>query len=476
MWVSADADAGEHRKSKVKSKVLRSCQTLARCNFNHSQPPRSLPATPAGVFPEDGGVALQMKRESRRTLNATAAVNSNFQTNCMLDCYGDPRGRAPSEEQPRRCALSNLSFGGGPLHSAPLEGAGELDLQLQGFLRGFFTTASWLEEGRAREELGGSVWRVYRAWLHALAEERRGGFEEALERAQARAGQLGAGMRFACAVRTDGQLRSWGSDNYQGAPVAPLRGPGPFKAVACGSWHTLALLGNGQVECHGCNEKGQSPPEGRSGFKWVAAGGSHSLGLRSDGGVECWGHNYHGQAPPEGRPGLYKAVAAGDDHSLGLMLDGGVDFWGLDDEGQAPAEGRQGEEEYVAIAAGAAFSLALRKDGRIAAWGDIQPAPPDERFVAMDAGSYHAIGLRANGSVLCWGSSEHGQQPVQTDGHFIAVGAGNDFSLGLLIDGVVLCWGHKTGFGQAPPEGVRIDEAVDNLQGALVARASHLAV
>ena len=202
-----------NRKSKVKSKVESrksfSCQTLARCNFNHSQPPRSLPATPAGVFPEDGGVALQMKRERRRTLNATAAVSSNFQTNCcILDCYG---GRAPSEEQPRRCAPSNLSFGGGPLHSAPLEGAGELDLQLQGFLRGFFTTASSLEEGRAREELGGSVWRVYRAWLHALAEERRGGFEEALERAQARAGQLGAGTRFACAVRTDGQLRSWGS-------------------------------------------------------------------------------------------------------------------------------------------------------------------------------------------------------------------------------------------------------------------------
>jgi alpha-tubulin suppressor-like RCC1 family protein len=52
-------------------------------------------------------------------------------------------------------------------------------------------------------------------------------------------------------------------------------------AIAAGSFHSLALKGNGTVVSWGSNAFGQaSPPAGLSGVTAIAAGPYHSLALR----------------------------------------------------------------------------------------------------------------------------------------------------------------------------------------------------
>ena len=72
--------------------------------------------------------------------------------------------------------------------------------------------------------------------------------------------------------------------------------------------------------------------------------------------------------------------------------------------------------EFVAVAAFACHSLAIRRDGSIACWGENgnDRAPPDGvagDFVAIAAGGTHSIALRRDGSIACWGYNANGEAP-----------------------------------------------------------------
>ena len=85
--------------------------------------------------------------------------------------------------------------------------------------------------------------------------------------------------------------------------------------------------------------------------------------------------------------------------------DGSIVAFGRNVEGQcdvpAPNVG------FVAVAAGWAYSLGLKSDGSIVAWGDNSydravPTPNSE-FVAVAAGELFSLGLRGCGSIAAWG-------------------------------------------------------------------------
>jgi alpha-tubulin suppressor-like RCC1 family protein len=124
----------------------------------------------------------------------------------------------------------------------------------------------------------------------------------------------------------------------------------------------------------------------------VAAGGRHGLALKPDGTVWSWGSNGAGElgdggwgghrSTPFPVPGLtgVTQVAAGQDFSLALRSDGTVWAWGDNFSGQlgrgtfsshelipAPVTGLAG---VIKISAGHDFALALRSDGTVGAWGD----------------------------------------------------------------------------------------------------------
>ncbi len=109
----------------------------------------------------------------------------------------------------------------------------------------------------------------------------------------------------------------------------------------------------------------------------------------------------------------------------------------------------------VSVARGVDFTIALRADGTVAAWGDNsrgQTAVPAglRDVVAIDAGWYHGLALKADGTVVAWGENQHhgyaGQAtvPVGLTG-IVAIAAGGFHSLALKTDGTVAGWGSNLG-------------------------------
>ncbi|MBI1826403.1 MAG: IPTL-CTERM sorting domain-containing protein [Planctomycetes bacterium] len=82
---------------------------------------------------------------------------------------------------------------------------------------------------------------------------------------------------------------------------------------------------------------------------------------------------------------------------------------------------------------GADFSLAIRSDGTLAAWGDNtygQINVPAGTFTAVTAGYYHSLAIRSDGTLVGWGRNDESQVDVPT-GTFTAVAAGGYHSLAI---------------------------------------------
>ena len=232
-------------------------------------------------------------------------------------------------------------------------------------------------------------------------------------------------------------------------------------AYAAGDSHSLAIKSNGSVWAWGNNTYGQlgdgtstkriSPVQvpGLTGVVAVEAGGQHSLAVKSDGTVWAWGWNSYGQlgdgtatdrrsCPVQVRnlTGVV-AVAAGYWQGLAVKDDGTVWAWGGNGYGQL-GDGTTtqrncpvqvlGLTDVVAVAASktyVAFSLAVRRDGTVWAWGGnsngqlgdgttTQRTSPVQvsglsGAVAVTAGNSHSLAVRDDGTVWAWGRNDYGQ-------------------------------------------------------------------
>jgi len=123
----------------------------------------------------------------------------------------------------------------------------------------------------------------------------------------------------------------------------------------------------------------------------VSSGVYHSLAVLSDGSVWAWGSNSFGQLGPgldlnqktpaqvQGLSGVFTQVAAAAQFSLALRSDGTVWAWGANINGQLGRGGTSDHEATPArvlvlnhitrISAAGGFALALRDDGIVFAWG-----------------------------------------------------------------------------------------------------------
>jgi alpha-tubulin suppressor-like RCC1 family protein len=150
----------------------------------------------------------------------------------------------------------------------------------------------------------------------------------------------------------------------------------------------------------------------------------------------------------------------------------------------APAPGA------VDVATGAAFTCAVRDDGRVACVGsDIfdtlgNGAPPGEDYrtdvpqfvvgitdaVAISSANNHACALHLTGEVSCWGDNFDGQlgdgttaartAPVKVAGlvDAVDVSAGGDHTCAVRANGSVWCWGNNS-IGQLG-DGTNVDRSV----------------
>ncbi len=296
-----------------------------------------------------------------------------------------------------------------------------------------------------------------------------------------------AGTNFSVALRNDGTAWTWGVNHLGQLGTSSAN-------ETCGAADTLLPCSRTPLQVSGLD-----------GLVAVAAGDRHALALKRDGTVWTWGYNPYGQLgatsqetceladtalPCSRRPlqvaGLsgVTAVGAGSRHSLAVKSDGTVWAWGLNSFGQlgtasndtcsgAPCSATPiqvaGLSGGTALAAGHDYSLVVKSDGTVWAWGfnslgqlgtgATTNADTPAQVAGLTgvkevaAGQDHSLALKNDGTVWAWGSNEFGDlgtgptnnmsTPVLVAGlsDVVAVAAGEDHSLAAKADGTLWAWG-----------------------------------
>lgn len=140
-------------------------------------------------------------------------------------------------------------------------------------------------------------------------------------------------------------------------------------------------------------------------------------------------------------------ISVGVGYSLALKTDGSVVAWGNTNMvGTVPLSA---QSDVTAIAAGGYHALALKENGAVVGWGNNtsgQATPPisaQSGVVAIAAGENHSLALKNDGSVVAWGNNSSGQVtvPAAAQSGVVAIAAGQSHSLALKGDGSVVAWG-----------------------------------
>lgn len=244
--------------------------------------------------------------------------------------------------------------------------------------------------------------------------------------------------------------------------------------IAAGSYHTLAVLSNGELYAWGVNSYSQlgdgsttkrTTPIRVTGLRGlapvaaIAAGVVHSLAALSNGTVYAWGSNHYGQVgdgttsqratatavvKPAAWNGLtVTSVGAGYFHSVALMSDGAVYTWG-DNQFGALGDGTQNQRTTPGPVL------------KPAAWSG-------STVVAIAVGNFHCLALLSNGALYAWGRNNYGQigdgttvlqrinatavvRPAAWTGlNITAIAAGAYHSMALMSDGALYAWGYNDG-------------------------------
>jgi alpha-tubulin suppressor-like RCC1 family protein len=258
--------------------------------------------------------------------------------------------------------------------------------------------------------------------------------------------QLAAGGYHALALKADGSVWSWGSNQYgelgvpqsgtcsafcsaTPAPVTGLAGIGflkNVKAIAAGDYFSLALLRSGIVVGWGYNGHGQL---GRgttdsnvnnvpvavhviTNAVYLAASGDHALALTADGRVFAWGDDYYGETG-DGTFSVYtpnptqvaflppvKAIATGFYHNLALSASGNVYAWGYGYYGQL---GNNTPPQYNCSTCFNSYAIPTL----VANLTGVK---------SIAAGYYHSLAVKTDGTVWAWGYNGNGQLGTGTSG------------------------------------------------------------
>jgi len=306
----------------------------------------------------------------------------------------------------------------------------------------------------------------------------------------------------------------WGSDE-DGLRMVP---PGAFVSIVAGERHVCALREDGAVACWGSNEYAQATPPPGEHFLELRAAGLATCGLRDDLAIRCWGSigGVRGIATPAGRfrafdlsrgrvcalrtngalacfatdgeppPGhdFASVVIGGTGSMCGVTTDGSVRCSGFAIGDAAPSArfrmldghwydgicgitdadtplcfgfdrqsdpGRPPAGSFMSIETGRVAACAIDANHAAHCWGRY-PDSPSGPIESMAIGEDWACGLRPDGSVTCWGNPYRGQAQPPT-GAFEEIASGTMHSCARRADGSVVCWGDlRAGLGNVPTE------------------------
>ena len=173
----------------------------------------------------------------------------------------------------------------------------------------------------------------------------------------------------------------------------------------------------------------------------VSAGWNHALALTASGEIIGWGS---AGSVPNGSG--YQSISSGDRFSLAIRSDGTIAAWGDDTYGQVsnvPAG------TFAEIIAGEQDAFALRTDGTIVGWGrdlwgQSTDTPTGNDFVSIAGGeAYHGIAMRSDGSLVAWGRDRWGDTDLPEPGNYTAISANQFGNLFLRADGTIVASGFR---------------------------------
>jgi alpha-tubulin suppressor-like RCC1 family protein len=236
-----------------------------------------------------------------------------------------------------------------------------------------------------------------------------------------------------------------------------------WRTVSAGGGHTVAIANNGTLWSWGQNSAGQLGI-GTSGFtlqytpiqigtlnNWafVSAGNGHNVAIKTDGTLWAWGRNVDGQIGN----GVASSASVNSPTQIGIG-----NTWSY-------------------IACGDEFTLALKSDNTLWAWGDniygqigngssgasadvtapIQIGGSD--WKSISAGTFHTVAIKNDNTLWAWGRNQYGQlgnnsiidlyipTAIGTDNDWESISAAVTHTIATKSSGSLWTWGYNQ-FGQ----------------------------
>jgi alpha-tubulin suppressor-like RCC1 family protein len=223
----------------------------------------------------------------------------------------------------------------------------------------------------------------------------------------------------------------------------------PVVSLAVKGSSTFVLKADGSLWAWGYNFYGQlgtgtqvdvtEPTQIGTGFVWVAPGQQTTTAGKTDGSVRTWGRNGSGSFGDGSNPSAYTIIAS-------PIL-------------------TQTAASYASAASGSFYTVGLKADGNVLAWGDnnqgslgdgtgtnrLLPKPIASGFVKIAAGYMHTLGIKSDGTLWAWGYGYDGEVgdggnqnrylPTQVSSGFVEIAAGPYHSVGIKSDGTLWAWG-----------------------------------
>jgi len=284
--------------------------------------------------------------------------------------------------------------------------------------------------------------------------------------------KIDVGDYYMASVRDNNTLWTWGDNTYgelgqndttaRSSPTQ-MGSLTTWKSVACGNNHTLALKTDGTLWAWGYNGNGELGQNNNTNYSsavqigsatnWskISAGANHCLAIKEDGTLWAWGANTAGET------GHLTGYGIGVNGILTPTQVGSLTTW-------------------AEVSAGAYYSLAIKTDGTLWAWGDNQDgnlgtnnttdySSPVQSGAASNwkkvstslngYGVYHVLGIKTDGTLWAWGNGDYGQigdgdfiyyssaVQIGTDTDWDDIAAGSGYSLAVKTNGTLWSWGYN---------------------------------
>ncbi|MGB2373649.1 MAG: RCC1 domain-containing protein, partial [Poseidonia sp.] len=269
---------------------------------------------------------------------------------------------------------------------------------------------------------------------------------------------------------SNGQLGNGGTSDKSTPTLTSSLGTGRTAvALSSGGYHTCAILDNGAVSCWGLGGDGQlgnggtsqqntptltsSLGTGRTAVA-ISSGTFHTCAILDNGDVSCWGDGTYGQLGNGGTsdkttPTLTSslgtgrtavALSSGGHHTCAILDNGDVSCWGRGTYGRLGNGGSSDKttptltsslgtgRTAVAISSGTFHTCAILDDGSVSCWGGgfhgqlgnggtsdkttptlTSSLGTGRTAVALSSGTIHTCAILDNGDVSCWGDGYYGQ-------------------------------------------------------------------